>query len=358
MWAKLGFQFRFAKDRKKDSPQPVFFFYLDTLSFVRAILKMSHPSDCEVKRMARFVSRRDFFSISGSVVAATALAGCAPRAVVAASRAAPFRISLAQWSLHRALRSKQLDHLDFARVAREEFGLDAIEYVNGFFMDRARDKHYLAEMNKRAADHGVYQHLIMCDAEGQLGDPDAAKRTLAVENHFKWVDAAKELGCITIRVNAASQGSWEEQKALAADGLRRLCEYGDRVGINVIVENHGGLSSNAEWLTSVIRLVNHPRCGTLPDFGNFNLGNGQTYDKYKGVAEMMPLAKAVSAKSHDFDDKGEETTKDYRRLLKTVVDAGFHSWVGIEYEGERLSEREGIAATLRLLKTILGEMSA
>ncbi|MGQ0815388.1 MAG: sugar phosphate isomerase/epimerase family protein [Gemmatimonadota bacterium] len=301
------------------------------------------------------LSRREFLAAFAAVAAANPIACASGRPD---PRRLPFKISLAEWSLHRTIRGQQLDHLDFARVTRQEFDLDAVEYVNGFFRDKATDTAYLREMNERAADHGVVQHLIMIDAEGRLGDPDNAKRTQAIENHHKWVAAAKQLGCITIRVNAASEGSWEEQARLAADGLRRLCEYGEQVGINVIVENHGGLSSNGQWLSSVMRLVDHPRCGTLPDFGNFNIGNGETYDKYKGVAELMPFAKAVSAKSHDFDERGEETDKDYRRLLKTVTDAGYHSWVGIEYEGQRLGEREGIAATLRLLKTIQAEMDA
>jgi sugar phosphate isomerase/epimerase len=178
-----------------------------------------------------------------------------------------------------------------------------------------------------------------------------------VRNHHRWVDAARTLGCATIRVNAASEGSWEEQARLAADGLRRLCEYGEGAGINVIVENHGGLSSNGKWLAQVMRLVDHPRCGTLPDFGNFNLGDGQTYDRYLGVAELMPFAKAVSAKSHDFDQAGNETATDYRRMIGIVLDAGFRSWIGIEYEGDRLPEREGIRLTQRLLERVRAERS-
>ncbi len=260
---------------------------------------------------------------------------------------APFKISLAQWSLHKALFGKELDHLDFARVARRDFGIEAIEYVNVFFKDKARDAGYLAEMNRRASAEGVYQHLIMCDGEGDLGNPDSAKRLEAVENHRKWLEAAKTLGCATIRVNAQSAGSPEEQQKLAADGLRKLTELAAPLELNVIVENHGGLSSHGDWLAGVMRLVNHPRCGTLPDFGNF-----YEYDRYKGVEEMMPFAKAVSAKSHDFDSVGNETTKDYPRLLRIVMAANFHSWIGIEYEGDRLTEREGIAGTLRLLKRL------
>lgn len=297
--------------------------------------------------MSNELTRRDFVARSAGVLAAAAL-------VPLPFRQAPlFKISLAQWSLHRALGKKELDHLDFARLARQEFGIEAIEYVNSFFKTRARDAAYLAEMNRRAADQGVYQHLIMCDGEGRLGDPDPALRTTAVENHYKWVEAAKDLGCATIRVNAASDGSFEEQQRLAADGLRRLCEFADGYGINVVVENHGGLSSHGDWLTGVMKLVNHPRIGTLPDFGNF-----YEYDRYQGVAEMMPWAKAVSAKSHDFDADGNETTKDYRRLLGIVLDAGFHSWIGIEYEGDRLPEREGIRKTLTLLERVRTDMTA
>jgi L-ribulose-5-phosphate 3-epimerase len=277
------------------------------------------------------LSRRDFIATGGRSLAGLAAAGTlAHHDLVAATRQAePFRISLAQWSLHRALGAGEVEHLDFARIAREDFGIAAIEYVNTYFKDKATDAAYLAEMNRRAADQDVFQHLIMCDGEGRIGDPDETARLQAVQNHHRWVDAAKTLGCISIRVNAASEGTWDEQAELAADGLHRLCEYGDQVGINVIVENHGGLSSNGKWLTHVMQLVDHPRCGTLPDFGNFNLGNGETYDPYLGVTELMQYAKAVSAKSHDFDDQGNETTKDYRRLMKIVTDAGYHSWVGI-----------------------------
>ena len=244
-----------------------------------------------------------------------------------------------------------MDHLDFAMVARKEFGIEAIEFVNTFFKDKATDPAYLAEMNRRARENGVIHHLIMCDAEGRLGDPDPALRTRAIENHRKWVDAAKTLGCITIRVNAESEGTPEEQQQLCADGLRRLTEYGASQDINVIVENHGGITSNGEWLAGLMRRVNHPRCGTLPDFGNF-----YEYDRYRGVTDLMPFAKAVSAKSYDFDEKGEETKIDYRRMLRIVTGAGFHSWLGIEYEGDRLGEKEGIARTKALLEKIREEL--
>jgi L-ribulose-5-phosphate 3-epimerase len=293
-------------------------------------------------------TRRTFLKSTVGAVAAVPLS----HTWLSAQRAPLFKISLAQWSLHRTLGAKEIDHLDFARVAKRDFGIEAIEYVNTFFKARARDAAYLAEMNKRAADEGVTQYLIMVDGEGRLGDPDAAVRGTAVENHRKWLEAAKVLGCVTIRVNAASVGSFEEQQKLAADGLRKLTEIAAPMNLNVVVENHGGLSSDGKWLSGVMKMVGHPRCGTLPDFGNF-----YEYDRYQGVADLMPFAKAVSAKTHDFDEQGNESQKDYRRLMKTVLDAGYHSWVGIEYEGSKLPEREGIAKTKALLEKVRAEMS-
>lgn len=268
-----------------------------------------------------------------------------------------FQISLAEWSLHRALQAGDMTNLDFPRVAKQKCGIDAIEFVNSFFKDKARDAAYLAELKKRAGDEGVKMLLIMCDGEGALGDADEAKRKKAVENHHKWVEAAKALGCHSIRVNAASSGTYEEQMQRAADGLRALTEYGAEHDINVIVENHGGLSSNGEWLAGVMKLVDHKRCGTLPDFGNFHLGDNKWYDRYKGVEELMPYAKAVSAKSHEFDEEGNEVHTDYTRMMKIVLDAGYHGYVGVEWEGGGLSEIDGIMATKRLLERVREELA-
>ena len=292
--------------------------------------------------------RRAF--VLNSAVGLATLHTTLPAALLSA--APPFRISLAQWSFHKALFAKQMDHLDFARVARRDYGIEAIEYVNSFFKDKAADASYLAEMNKRAKDEGVYQHLIMIDGEGALGDPDDAKRAKAVENHRKWLDAAKTLGCATIRVNAQSSGTPDEQERLAADGLRRLVEIAAPLKLNVIVENHGGLSSHGDWLVRVMKRVDHPRIGTLPDFGNF-----YEYDRYQAVGEMMPYAKAVSAKSHDFDAAGNETGIDYKRMMQIVLRAKFRSWVGIEYEGTVLPEPDGVKATLRLLQRMQAELA-
>ena len=309
------------------------------------------------------LTRRNLLKFA-AVSAAGAAFGCStsnPSAdSVAKDKKAPlFKISLAEWSFHNAmLKDKSMDHLDFAKAARTEFDIDGVEYVNQMFMDKAKDQAYLADMKKRADDHGVRSVLIMCDREGDLGDPDEAKRKLAVENHYKWADAAKYLGCHSIRVNAKSKGSYDEQVKLAADGLARLSDYGATLGLNVIVENHGGLSSNGQWLASTIKATGKKNCGTLPDFGNFKISPTEEYDRYKGVSELMPFAKGVSAKSHEFDEKGNETKTDYMRIMKIVLDAGYHGFVGIEYEGSKLPEREGIKATLALLKRVRESLTA
>lgn len=273
----------------------------------------------------------------------------------------PFKISLAEWSLHRMLFGRsdvKLDNLDFPAFAQKEFGIDGVEYVNQFFKDKATDTDYLSELNKRASDAGVRNLLIMVDGEGLVGDPDETGRMKSFENHKKWIDAAALLGCHAVRVNAGSRGTWEEQVQYAADGLLRLAEFAESRNLRVLVENHGGLSSNGKWLSEVMKTVNHPHCGTLPDFGNFKVSPTEMYDRYQGVSELMPYAMAVSAKSYDFDDQGNETTIDYPRMLKIVTDAGYHSYIGIEYEGSKLSEVEGIRKTLDLLKRIRTEMAS
>ena len=269
-------------------------------------------------------------------------------AAPAAAKPPPFKISLAEWSLHKALFEKKLDHLDFPKAARQDYGIEAIELVNQFFKNKA----YLADFKQRAEGEGVKILLIMCDDEGHLGDADETKRLQAVENHYQWAEAAKFFGCHSIRVNAYSTGTPDEQRDRAADGLRRLAEFGEPLGLNVIVENHGGNSSRGDWLTSVIKQVNRPNCGILPDFGNF-----QDYDRYQAVAEMMPFAKAVSAKTNDFDAQGNCVETDYHRMLKIVLAAGYHGYLGIEYEGEKLSEPEGIRATKKLLEKVRAELA-
>ena len=287
--------------------------------------------------------------------AATVAAGLAlPVGLSCENKKMEFKISLAEWSLHRMLYSGELNHLEFCVIAREQFDLDAVEYVNSFFFDKAEDLDYLKEMKNRANDQGVSSLLIMCDNEGDLGDPNQKAREKAVENHFKWMEAAKFLGCHSIRVNAKSEGTYEDQIQLASDGLRKLTEYGEKIGINTIVENHGGLSSNGKWLVSVMKEVDHPMCGTLPDFGNFKIKDDEWYDRYIGVDELMPYAKAVSAKSHSFNWKGNEINTDYRKMINIVLSAGYNGYIGIEFEGSEVDEIEGIQLTKNLMEKVGG----
>ena len=304
-------------------------------------------------------SRRKFLGVAGAMAASAAMNPAVSLAAqsAAATKAPWFRISLAEWSFNRALFGNKMTNLDFPVTARRDFGIDVVEYVNQFFMDKAEDKTYLTELRKRCEDNGVKSGLIMCDREGALGDADAAARTKAVENHYKWVTAAAFLGCHSIRVNAQSSGAFGAQADFAIDGLRRLAEFGAQHGLNVIVENHGGLSSNGKWLTAVIDQVGLPNCGTLPDFGNFNIAKDKAYDRYTGVREMMPFAKGVSAKSYAFDTQGNETTIDYARMMGIVKDAGYRGYVGIEFEGRNMEEVDGIRATKKLLERVRDQLA-
>ncbi len=313
------------------------------------------------------------------------LESCTPAVKKEAEVAPWFSISLAQWSLHRSIFGKSrelpseefrkfqledpdrllqgtINPLDFAAIAKKEFGIEAVEYVNQFFFNKAEDQAYLNDMKSRSDGEGVRNLLIMCDGEGQLGDLDAALRKEAVENHYKWVNAAKFLGCHSIRVNAAGTGTADEVKNAAIDGLGQLSEYAATAGLNVIVENHGGYSSNGMWLSDVMKGVGKPNCGTLPDFGNFCIKRENDlcvdeYDRYQGVADLMPFAKGVSAKSHDFDASGNEINTDFSRILKVVKEAGFSGFIGVEYEGADTDEFAGIRKTKTLLEKVRTELA-
>ena len=272
------------------------------------------------------------------------------------------KISLAQWSLNRAFFKGELNAIDFPDIAKNSYGINAVEYVNAFYKEYGEDEKFWNQLKRRANDAGVNNLLIMVDDEGELGNPDDKERTQAIENHYKWIEAAKLLGCHSIRVNAFGQGNKSTLKKTLADGLGRLCDYGAKENINVLIENHGLHTSDAKFITSIIKEVNHPNLGTLPDFGNWCLnakwGSTQNdkctemYDPYEGVTEFLPFAKGVSAKSYNFDSHGNETFLDYGRLLKIVKDSGFNGFIGIEYEGEKLSEPEGIKATKALIEKV------
>ena len=287
----------------------------------------------------------------------------------AAAKDAGLKISLAEWSLHRELTSGKLDNLDFAAKAKNDFGIDAVEYVNGFFggkkmnfKEAAKNQNYLNELLKRSKDAGVFNHLIMVDDEGPLALPNDKERLQAVDNHKKWIEVAKFLGCLTVRVNLHGDGDSAAKKIASIDSLSKLGEFGKTMDINVVVENHGSDSSKGYWIVDVMKQVNKPNVGTLPDFGNFCISHpwGTTqdgckdeYDRYKGVEEMLPYAKGVSAKTYDFDLNGGQPLMDYKRLIGIVKDSAFKGYIGIEFEGNKGNEEEGIRKTKALLEKYL-----
>lgn len=277
-----------------------------------------------------------------------------------------FKLSLAQWSLHKKIQNGEMSPLDFAQKA-SELGFEGVEYVNQLFKEELKKDQdpkvamemLLKTLKEKSEKYDVENVLIMVDGEGYLAALDDAERAETVENHKKWVDAAKYLGCHSIRVNAHGEGSAEEVAVAAVKGLSELSDYAATQGINVLVENHGGYTSNGQWLADVMKRVAKPNCGTLPDFGNFcqTVGYGSindencenAYDIYKGVYELMPFAKAVSAKTYDFDKDGDQPKINYLKMLEIVKKAGYKGFIGVEYEGSNLEEVEGIMATKKLL---------
>ncbi len=280
----------------------------------------------------------------------------------------PLKISLAQWSLNRAFFANKLDAKDFANIAMNDYGISAVEYVNGFYKDSASDEIFWQDMKKRSEAAGVKNLLIMVDDEGDLGNSDNTERKKAVENHYKWVNAAKILGCHSIRVNAFGEGTETELHNALVDGMGQLCDYAAKENINILIENHGLWSSNGQFITNVIKTVNRPNFGTLPDFGNWCLNEkwgstqnnkcNEVYDRYQGVAEFLPYAKGYSAKSYKFDENGDETIIDYYKMLQIAKDGDYDGYIGIEFEGETMSEPDGIRATKALLEKAWTKVNA
>jgi sugar phosphate isomerase/epimerase len=259
-----------------------------------------------------------------------------------------YKISLAEWSFYRSIGKNLMTNLDFPRITKTKYNLDAVEYVSTFFKGKAEDTQYLTSLKDSCTKYGVKSLIIMVDGEGNLADTSAAVRQKAIENHYKWVKAAQFLGCHSIRVNAAGKGTMGQMQAAAIDGLSKLSEYAAKYNINVIVENHGGNSSIGKWLAEIMKTVNRPNCGTLPDLGNF-----YEYDRYAGVKDMMPYAKGVSGKTHDFDQEGNETVIDYAKMLTIISDSGYKGYIDVEYEGNKLSEDEGIKASIALIQKVI-----
>lgn len=272
-----------------------------------------------------------------------------------------FKLSLAQWSFNKHIIRGEMSPFDFAKKA-SELGFEGIEYVSQLYTNEIKKLGFEAvidSLKNESEKYNIKNVLIMVDEEGDLADPDLDVRNEAVERHKKWVDAAQVLGCHSIRVNTFGTNDPEIWKETVREALTKLADYAATKNINVLVENHGWLSSDAPKVMKVIKSINMSNCGTLPDFGNWCVKriNNERWgecleeypDKYEGIQLMMQAAKAVSAKSYDFDKNGKETTIDYIRMLQIVKDAGYKGFIGVEYDGSRLSEEEGIIATKELL---------
>ena len=305
------------------------------------------------------MKRRDFSKLT----IASAFIGLTPLEILSASsnNNDQLKISLAQWSLNKAIKSGELSPLDFAKKARS-FDIDAIEYVSGLYtnhtdiLKKISMQKLSKELLKRSDDYGIDNVLIMIDSQGSLASSNKKERLKAIDNHKKWIDFSYEIGCETMRVNLSGETKLDRWTENSIKSLTELSDYNK--SINVVVENHGGLSSNGKYLSNVMSEVNIDNCGTLPDFGNFCIDGSpracnEWYDIYKGVEELMPYAHAVSAKSYDFDDSGNETKIDYSKMIDIVKKAGYKGYIGIEYEGSRMSEDDGIIATKKLLEKLI-----
>jgi len=276
------------------------------------------------------------------------------------------KISLAQWSLHRAIKINQtLSPFDFSLKARE-MGFDAVEYVSSLYWNVLKTKPIKKVTNtllNNSKDHGIKNLLIMVDGEGDLASNSKNKRQKSVDNHKKWIEMAYDLGCHSIRVNLNGEKSKNKWIEYSSESLTQLCLISRKDKINIIVENHGGLSSNASYLTNVMKNVNLDNCGTLPDFGNFCIEKIDPenyfsqcineYDKYQGMTQLMPYAKAVSAKSYDFDSNGEESTIDFKRIIDITKEFNYDGYYGVEFEGLNLGENDGVIKTKKLLEKYL-----
>jgi L-ribulose-5-phosphate 3-epimerase len=264
--------------------------------------------------------------------------------------AGKFKTSLAEWSLHKAIQSRLMTNLDFPRIAREQFGIEGLEFVNQLWEAPTSD--YVRRLKRNMSSTGTKAVLIMCDGEGFLGHTDKVQRLQAADNHRKWVDITAELGGHAIRTNMypgekqpATPAEIDDFVGRCVESFSKLCEYAAQRSISVIIENHGGVSSNPDVVVKLMEQAKLKNLGTLPDFGNFP----KEADKYGAVTKLMPFAKGVSVKCFDFDAQGKETTIDLDRMMKIVDAAGYRGWLGIEYEGSRMTEFEGIQAAKRFL---------
>ena len=294
------------------------------------------------------------------------------------------KISLQCYSFASSLFTKKMNIIDFPKIVREDFNIDAAEYWNRPMVEKRRDSNFIRELNKRTNDYGLENTFMLVDLINfQTGESkslcsrDKIERNFAIEEHKEWIEFSKAIGCKGIRVNLWSDNmTRSEVKSISQDSLGELLEFSNKINMSIVIENHGGYTSDAKWLIDLIKSINHPKLGTLPDFGtrNFCIKRApktesgifgsqcvDQYDKYKGVKEMLPYAKGISAKSHTFNNDGEEMSTDYKKMINLIKASGFNDYIAIEYEGaimalyakgnsKFLSSHEGILATKKLIE--------
>lgn len=311
-------------------------------------------------------------SLLASFITLTFLISCQNQKKTSPTKESLYKLSLAQWSFNKSFKYGDVSPYEFAKMA-SELDFEGLEYVSQLYTDvmesddkAAAIEAFVEKNNTLAAQYKMKNVLIMIDDEGDLSTTDEERRLEAIENHKLWIEAAHKMECSSIRLNLHGENDvalWTEN---SVSSLKALSEFAKPLNVNIIVENHGGNSSNANLLMNVINQVNYENCGTLPDFGNFCLSKdwgslkenkcNNPYDPYLGVSEMMPKAFGVSAKAYDFDASGNETILDYQKLLSIVKKAGYKGFIGVEYEGDHLSEEEGIIATKKLIEKTMSSL--
>jgi L-ribulose-5-phosphate 3-epimerase len=289
------------------------------------------------------VNRREFLGASVAVGVASSL-GVVP-AKGAAGSGGPKRptkddISLAQWALVQEIRDGKWKNSEFPRIAREDFDINGIEFVSTLF--ELPTFSYLNRLRRNAEKYKVTMVLIMVDDEGETCDPSRETRIQIAINHRKWVDIAKYLGCHSIRTNCRGPRNAPKEQALewAADTYNRLLEYAAPAGIGIVIENHGGLSNDSDWMISLFKKVDNPFFGSYPDWRE----PGTEFDNYGYLQKMLPYARGTSYRN-------QPTEEQTARLIKLCHDSGYVGWYGIESSG-----REQIKLGKKMLeKYLLGK---
>jgi L-ribulose-5-phosphate 3-epimerase len=268
-------------------------------------------------------SRRDLLGGAAAAAMAAFLTGTHSTHAAPASD----EISLAAWSLVRSFRNGKWKLVDLPRICRENLGIGALEFVNQFFENPVLQ--YLQTVKRAGKQYEVKFVRIMVDGEGEMAAVEKKDRLASARAHRKWVDIAYELGCADIRCNMrGGTPDWKNDKDLvkrAAEAFNDLLEYARPANIDILIENHGGASSDPDTLVAVMKAVNNPHFGTLPDYGNVNLGD----DRYEVMRKILPYAKGVSVKAAWTAD-GNNVFGDLEKLIKITQESGFHGFWGIE----------------------------